>query len=110
MLEAKKHGEENGHTVVESKERCCSSLALHEWEVGFEEKAIVVISNKTVLGCEGLGQTSALFSERSLWCHIRTNLIRTIVLYVGCVRHDEFMGSKSCGSFEAGCIKFLIEG
>lgn len=50
MLKAEKKGEEEGHPVVEAKERGITPCSLHKRNIGREEKSIVVCANKTLLG------------------------------------------------------------
>lgn len=48
MLEPQEKSQEEGHLVVQAEEGCRSALFLHEWQIWFEKKCIVVFANKTL--------------------------------------------------------------
>lgn len=48
MLQAKQHTKSNRHLVIKSKEGGLVQTLFHEWEVGSEQKAIVIVANEAI--------------------------------------------------------------
>jgi hypothetical protein len=45
VLEPQEQSKEKRHLVIQTEERSCAALLFHKWQVGFEEKRIVVVPN-----------------------------------------------------------------
>ena len=58
MLQAKQHGQKNGHWIIEAEEgRGCICLG-EEWNVGTEEVGVVIITDQAFARGESMADSS----------------------------------------------------
>lgn len=75
MLKTEQYREDNGHWVVQPKERARSSRPLQEGDIGTEKEGVVIIPQKTIPRAEGLSQAVGPIGQRSPGPHLEPEFL-----------------------------------